>query len=128
MFILLFFYVVYTSSRGVGMTNVQQLVGARIREIRKHKGWSQEQLAEQAGFHYSFIGSVERGQRNISLTNLEKVASTLGVGVHELFAYAKVVPEGLDKDSLLQELIEMLVRLDRGDLKKLRAVIQEFLR
>ncbi|RKP56263.1 XRE family transcriptional regulator [Cohnella endophytica] len=110
------------------MTKVQRLVGARIREIRKQKGWSQEALAEHAGFHYSFIGSVERGQRNISLTNLEKLASTLGVEVHQLFAYSKAMPEGDDKDPLFQEIIDMLIRLDRSDLKRLKVVIKEFLR
>lgn len=110
------------------MTKVQRLVGVRIRELRKHKGWSQEELAEHAGFHISFIGSVERGQRNISLTNLEKVATTLGVEVHQLFAYSKAMPEQYDHDPLLQELIDMILKLDRSDLKRLKVVIKEFLR
>ncbi|RED52899.1 helix-turn-helix domain-containing protein [Cohnella lupini] len=109
------------------MTKVQRLVGARIREIRKQKGLSQETLAELAGFHYSFVGSVERGQRNISLTNLEKLASTLGVEVYQLFAYSKAMPEAYDKDPLLHEIIDMLIRLDRSDLKRLKVVMKEFL-
>jgi Predicted transcription factor, homolog of eukaryotic MBF1 len=109
------------------MTKLQKLVGAKIREIRKQKGWSQEELADHAGFHYSYIGSVERGQRNISLTNLEKVASTLGVDVHQLFDFSKVIPEKYDQDPLLQEIIDMLLRFNRSDLKRLKVVIQEFL-
>ncbi|MET1168220.1 helix-turn-helix transcriptional regulator, partial [Bacillus velezensis] len=52
-------------------------VGNRIRELRKAKGWTQEQLAEAAGLHYSYIGGVERGDRNISLETLEKIINGL---------------------------------------------------
>ncbi|WP_152679707.1 helix-turn-helix domain-containing protein, partial [Paenibacillus sp. IHB B 3415] len=52
--------------------NLPESVGSRIRELRKAKGWTQEQLAEAASLHYSYIGGVERGDRNISLETLEK--------------------------------------------------------
>ena len=59
-------------------------LGNAIRERRKAKGWSQEELAFQAGLDRTYIGSVERGERNIAALNLVKIAEVLGVGVGEL--------------------------------------------
>ncbi|MFZ2898936.1 MAG: helix-turn-helix transcriptional regulator [Saprospiraceae bacterium] len=59
-------------------------LGNAIREARKAKGWSQEELAFQAGLDRTYIGSVERGERNIAALNLVKIAAVLGVGVGEL--------------------------------------------
>jgi transcriptional regulator with XRE-family HTH domain len=53
--------------------------GKRVRTQRQKLGLSQEALADQTGVHWTFIGQVERGQRNISLHNLLKVAAGLGV-------------------------------------------------
>lgn len=47
--------------------------------LRKEKGWSQEQLALQSGLARSYLGGVERGQRNIALENIVKLAKTLGI-------------------------------------------------
>jgi transcriptional regulator with XRE-family HTH domain len=59
-------------------------LGARVRARREELGLSQEALAAQTGVHWTFIGQVERGQRNISLHNLLKVAAGLGVDPGEL--------------------------------------------
>ena len=57
----------------------KKLVGIRIRELRVAKGISQEALADQAGVHRTYMGSVERGERNISLDNIVKIARALRV-------------------------------------------------
>lgn len=59
-------------------------VGARIRKIRKEKGFSQESLAFSSGLDRSYIGGVERGERNIAIMNLKKLAEALGLCVSEL--------------------------------------------
>lgn len=59
-------------------------LGNAIRAARKARGWSQEELAFQAGLDRTYIGSVERGERNIAALNLVKIAAVLGVGVGEL--------------------------------------------
>jgi transcriptional regulator with XRE-family HTH domain len=50
----------------------------RLREIRLKKGLSQERLAELAGLHRTYVSSVERGERNISLENIDRLANALG--------------------------------------------------
>lgn len=59
--------------------------GERIRKIRTERGLSQEQLAHLAGLHRTYIGAIERGERNVSFKNIEKIAKTLKVDLEELF-------------------------------------------
>ena len=56
-----------------------KLFGLRLIELRKTKGWSQERLALESGLARSYVGGVERGQRNIAVLNIYKLAETLGV-------------------------------------------------
>lgn len=65
--------------------HVQKRFGKRVRELRKQKQLSQETLALVCDLDRTYIGSVERGERNISLVNIHKVAEALGVEVKELF-------------------------------------------
>ena len=58
--------------------------GRRVRARREQMGLSQEKLAEHTTLHWSYIGQVERGQRNLSLHNILKIASGLGVDAGEL--------------------------------------------
>ena len=64
---------------------IQRQFGERVRELRKEKGVSQESLALACGLDRSYIGGVERGERNISLINIYKIAEALGVKAGELF-------------------------------------------
>jgi transcriptional regulator with XRE-family HTH domain len=60
-------------------TDPQVLFGRRLAALRKERGWSQEQLALESGLARSYLGGVERGQRNISLQNICRLARTLSV-------------------------------------------------
>ena len=61
------------------MSDVLQKFGEKLREVRKEKGVSQEKLGELAGLHRTYVSTVERGQVNISLLNIAKLAAALGV-------------------------------------------------
>ena len=59
--------------------------GERVRELRKEKGLSQEELADKADVHRTYVGMIERGEKNITIVNIQKIAKALGVGIRELF-------------------------------------------
>ena len=65
---------------------VQLLFAANMRRIRLEKRLTQESVAEAAGLHPNYISSVERGERNISIWNIARIAAALGVGMQELLA------------------------------------------
>lgn len=64
--------------------NILIKFGERIREIRKEKGLSQEELAHKADLHRTYIGMIERAEKNITLINIEKIANALEVNIKEL--------------------------------------------
>jgi transcriptional regulator with XRE-family HTH domain len=64
---------------------VQKQFGTRMRALRQQKGLSQEKLAFSCGLDRTYIGSVERGERNISLVNIHTIAAALGVSSKEFF-------------------------------------------
>lgn len=66
------------------LSDVLARFGTRLRQVRQSKGISQEKLAELAGLHRTYVSSVERGERNISLLNIEKLALALDVPLAKL--------------------------------------------
>jgi len=62
-------------------SNINEEVGFNIRRIREERGLSQEELATLAGLHRAYIGQIERGEKNIGLKNLEKIANALNVSI-----------------------------------------------
>jgi transcriptional regulator with XRE-family HTH domain len=68
------------------VSNLLQRLGQRIRELRSQKGWSQEEFAEVCGVHRTYIGHLERGEKNVSFGSIVRVATALNVTLSELFA------------------------------------------
>ncbi len=66
------------------LSQVTVRFGKKLREVRTKVGISQERLAELANLHRTYISGVERGERNISLINIERLAKSLGVSMAEL--------------------------------------------
>ena len=69
---------------------VLRILGQRIRDLRRAQGFSQEAFADKCGVHRTFMGTIERGESNLSFSNLLKVASTLGISL-------AVLLEGVDQ-------------------------------
>jgi transcriptional regulator with XRE-family HTH domain len=65
-------------------SNILEKFGEKIKEYRKLKGLSQEQLAEKANLHRTYIGMIERAEKNITLLNIEKIANALDVKITDL--------------------------------------------
>jgi transcriptional regulator with XRE-family HTH domain len=69
----------------ISAAKVQKQFGARMRTLRQQRGLSQEALAFSCNLDRTYIGSVERGERNISLVNIHTIAAALGVSPKEFF-------------------------------------------
>lgn len=67
-------------------TPAQELLAANMRRFRSNRGWSQEALAQASKLHRTYIGSVERCERNPSVRSIERIAIALGVPVWQLLA------------------------------------------
>jgi len=66
------------------MKDINKEVGFNIRKIREEKGLTQEKLAALADLHRAYVGQIERGEKNIGLKNLERIAKALKVNIKDL--------------------------------------------
>jgi transcriptional regulator with XRE-family HTH domain len=71
-------------ARTTALPHVTKQFGARLREQRQARGWTLEQLAERVELHWTYVGSIERGERNVSLVNIVRLAKAVGVDPGEL--------------------------------------------
>lgn len=67
-------------------TTLRKNLAKNVRLIRNNLGLSQEELAEEAGLHRTYIGGIERGERNVSIDNIEKIAKALKVKPERLMS------------------------------------------
>ena len=74
-------------------SNIRKVLGANVKFYRYQNGFTQEQLAEKCDLHRTYIGAVERGDRNVSLQNIAKIAAALNTTPSKLLE-AQMVMEG----------------------------------
>jgi transcriptional regulator with XRE-family HTH domain len=98
--------------------DIKKLVGEQIRKHRKYKGFSQEELGARADLHFTYIGAVERGEKNCSIDSLNRIAQGLDIKIGELFLFDFQKDEGRIKKEMLKrfkkrspEIIEILSEL-----------------
>ncbi len=65
--------------------SIQISFGKKVRDLRIKSGYSQEAFAFECGLHRTYIGCIERGEKNITIVNIEKIAKALKVEVYKLF-------------------------------------------
>jgi transcriptional regulator with XRE-family HTH domain len=65
--------------------DIKRALGKRVRELRDARDWSQEQMGEASGMHWTYIGQVERGERNLTLESIQKIAKAFRLKISELF-------------------------------------------
>lgn len=68
-----------------GAMDIHKRFGKRVRALREANGWSQEELADRAGLHRTYVSAVERAVRNPTLTVIERIAKALEISLSELF-------------------------------------------
>ncbi|MEW6606906.1 MAG: helix-turn-helix transcriptional regulator [bacterium] len=96
------------------MLEICQLIGIRVRQIRKELRLTQEQLAEKADMDYRSIGAIERGERNLTLESISKVANALDVSIDYLLLSQipkdnKIITQ---KDLLMEQILSILKNKD----------------
>ena len=88
------------------MSDIAKILGQRIRNYRTAKGLSQEKLAELSGCHHTYIGQLERGEKNATVESIEKISSALGISLSTLFE--KLDSQGEEARSIPLECYEFL--------------------
>ncbi len=88
------------------MSDIAKIIGQRIRNYRTSKGLSQEKLAELAKCHFTYIGQIERGEKNATIESIEKIATALNVSLSKLFE--KIGAEEDDMRSIPLECYEFV--------------------
>lgn len=76
---------------------INKLFGKKLRLLRMSKGLSQEELGLRSGIHRTYIGQIERAEKNVTIQNVYKLAKTLELDIRELFDFSDIYKENSDK-------------------------------
>lgn len=87
------------------MTIAREL-GERLRAYRTQRGWSQEEMAERADLHTTYIGQLERGEKNATIETISKVAAALDISLSKLFENISLASSEKDIPSRCYDLIQ----------------------
>jgi len=88
---------------------------------------TQEELGDKAGLHWTYIGGVERGEKNLTIKSLEKIARALNVSLKDLLSPVKLTSPKTEKEKLLSEITRILQRQKEKDLHLILKVIKDVL-
>lgn len=103
------------------MSDIAKIIGQRIRNYRTQKGLSQEKLAELAGCHPTYIGQLERGEKNATLESVEKIASAMDISPSELFD--KLGKSG--SNNIAAKCYDLVASKNEAEQKQLYKMLQE---
>lgn len=102
-------------------TSTGELLGHRIKALRKARGLTQEKLGEESKVNYKFLGSLERGLENPSVATLEKIAASLDVELMEFFRFHH---EETDPAELKKLLIDVIDHIGQNEVEKLQLILK----
>lgn len=97
--------------------DIKQQFGETIRALRKQKNLTQEDLGERTGLHITYIGSVERGERNISLDNINKICQALDISMADVFSIMEQPP------TLKEDFLSYMVQIPPSDQDFFRTIV-----
>ncbi|MFI8714525.1 helix-turn-helix domain-containing protein [Brevibacillus brevis] len=109
------------------MPSLLTIVGERIRFLRKNRGLTQEQLGEKVGLPQSYIGGIERGEKNVSLETLERIIYALDVNPEEIFK-SGMDKEKLQKDQLIDKITLKLEDRDSTEIKTIHNLVNDVIK
>lgn len=105
------------------MNNLAKIIGQRIRNYRTQLGFSQEKLAELSVCHPTYIGQLERGEKNATLESIDKVAASLNISLSKLFENLGV--ENTDERNIPLECYEFLLTKTREEQEQIFKILIE---
>ena len=98
------------------MSKLQKDFGKRVNQLRRWKKWTQEQLGSKADIDYKYIGAIERGEKNLTINNIEKISKAFGVEPVQLFLFSN---KGLaDEEKITEKKIKDLLKLSGKEEKE----------
>ena len=105
------------------MSELAKIVGQRIRNYRIQKGFSQEKLAELSGCHPTYIGQLERGEKNATLESIERITSALQISLSTLFE--KIDNNNDDSRNIPLECYDLIASKSKGEQEQIYKILLE---
>ena len=105
------------------MSDIAKILGQRIRKYRTAKGLSQEKLAELSRCHPTYIGQIERGEKNATVESIEKISDALDISLSVLFEKLGACTE--DNSSIPLECYEILLSKSRDEQESIYRILLE---
>ena len=109
----------------VGAGQLRKQLGQRIRQLRTTHGWTQQQAAERADLDYKYLGAIERGERNVTLDNIEKIVAGFGVEAHQLFLFSAGADEITEERITEAKIRDLLQQSGAGRKQLMWRVLRE---
>jgi transcriptional regulator with XRE-family HTH domain len=106
------------------MSYVTKIVGERLRSKRKELGWSQEYTAEQADLHPTYIGQVERGEKNATIDSITRICTALQYPMEHLFQH--IILEDTS-DPIANECFEIVSQQPKSDQEYLLFILRKII-
>ena len=122
----MFLYNTYNSHmrKSLRVDSLKQF-GKQVRLLRKSQELSQEDLAEKAGLHSTYIGGIERGERNLSLKSIDKIAKALRTDIREFFLPQLEKRVSVDVNNIISDIFRVLIKKEVADLRLIRSIIKD---
>lgn len=107
------------------MSEIAAIVGQRLRQRRQELGYSQELTSEKAGLHPTYIGQVERGEKNATIESIEKICIALDLPMEDLFN--KIITTN-SKYGTAQKCYDLIISQPMGDQENLYILLEDIIR
>ena len=105
------------------MSDIAKILGQRIRNYRTAKGLSQEKLAELSGCHHTYVGQIERGEKNATIESIARISSALNVSLEKLFE--KLGTRDNSETSIPLQCYELLASKTKAEQERLYRILLE---
>ena len=100
--------------------DTKALLGRRLRELRKARKFTLEKLAEKSGVGAKYLGGIERGTENPTISTLEKVADALSVGIHQIILFEHQIQ---GERALRRRIVQILAKCDERELQQILRIV-----